>query len=119
MSTEIKSLNKDGRPRHCYWRPVKNKEGQTIDWMSTLPLPADYQGKEQYLGRGFKMDDPRKVVESPVVNADQKELTEELYAEIAALKATNAELSKPKIDYGVTNGGGRSKTDIQRRKVNA
>lgn len=83
----IESLNKDGRLRAIYYRPVKNKEGETIDWMATMPLPADVQGQAQYLGRGFKLADPRiQRNETAVVDAAKAKITEELMAENKRLK---------------------------------
>lgn len=83
---EIKSLNKSSL-KAIYWRPVKNKDGQTVDWMPTLPLPADVQGMAQYLAKGFKLADPRiKQAETAVVNEDKKQITDELMAENKMLK---------------------------------
>jgi hypothetical protein len=83
---EIKSLNKDGRPRSIYYRPVKNELGQTVDWMPTLLLPADPQGREQYLAKGFKLEDPRISKESAVVKEDKVDLTAELQEENRKLR---------------------------------
>ena len=80
------------RQRSVYWRPVKNKAGETIDWMPTLPLPSDVQGQAQYLAKGFKLADPRIQQETMVIDADKAKMPDELYAEIARLMKENAEL---------------------------
>ena len=62
------------RQRSVYWRPVKNKAGETIDWMPTLPLPSDVQGQAQYLAKGFKLADPR--IQQETMVADNKANTD-------------------------------------------
>ena len=83
------------RQRTVYWRPVKNKAGETIDWMPTLPLPSDVQGQAQYLAKGFKLADPRIQQETRTVEADKAKIdllaeNQKLRQELSMAKARAA-----------------------------
>ena len=78
--------NLQDRTKAIYWRPYKHEDG-SIEWMPTLPLPADAQGREQYLAKGFKLSDPSKEPSEASTDAEN----EALKAEIAALKAQLAD----------------------------
>lgn len=46
------------RMRAIYWRPIKNRVGEVVDWVQTKPLPADPMSIQQYLRKGFRAKPP-------------------------------------------------------------
>lgn len=75
---QIESLpNLKRRQLSVYERPNMGENGQ-IEWMDTRPLPADLQGRELYLSKGFRL----KGVKPPV-----DEEKDAMRAEIAQLRS--------------------------------
>ncbi len=52
---EVPNLKK--RQRAIYYRPIRHEDG-TVEWLETLPLPSDAQGRELYLSKGFRRSPP-------------------------------------------------------------
>ncbi len=84
---KIENLKK--RQRTIYWRPIKDEEGNVINWVETQPLPSDSQGRELYFSKGFRLSPPRTDTTAPegftvVDTVDQEK--EDLLAENQRLR---------------------------------
>lgn len=73
--------NLQDRTKAIYWRPFKHPDGR-IEWMPTLPLPADATGREQYLAKGFRLSDPSKEQEAEAATDGEKDTLKEELAEL-------------------------------------
>jgi len=71
------------RQRSIYWRPLSQPNGSIL-WQQTGLLPSDNVGKEQYLSKGFRLDNPNEPAKEQVPEVDSEK--ERLYAEIAQLR---------------------------------
>ena len=75
---EVPNLQRRNRSR--YWRPIKQPDG-TMGWGQTMLLPSDLVGRNQYLRKGFRLDNPNEV------NAKEDEDKVALEQRIAELEA--------------------------------
>lgn len=88
------------RATATYWRPYTKEDGST-EWIATRPLPADMEGKELYLNKGFRLTPPAKETSALVKEVDLDK--EALATENALLRVQLEQLKKSKAKHPKKN----------------
>ena len=89
----IEKVELKTRQQSIYWRPVKDEQGNVIDWIETLLLPSDPVNRDSYLNKGFRLHRPSTGGDVTPEELDQEK--QALIAEIARLQNQVREM-KPK-----------------------
>jgi len=76
--------NPKRRYQVIYWRPHINPDG-VMEWVQTMPLPADPVNRNIYFSKGFRLNPP-SIDESTIQVAPDEE-KDALLSEVARLKA--------------------------------
>ena len=104
----IEKVNLKTRQQTIYWRPVKDEEGNVVDWIQTLLLPSDPVNRDGYLAKGFRLQRPSTGgdVTPDVAMLDQEK--QALAAENARLREQLVQM-KPKVTRTVRHRRKRAK----------